>query len=435
MTTPLNPADTAQYSDVSDSGIARAQLLVKLTYPLIVICAFGLYWMCAVMLESNHAASNFGSDSVLYVGIAYGNVQERLTRFHPATVGLAIVWMKLITPFSGALFKHHLLWGLFAAIGAAGVWAALSAFEKLVPRRYVLICGLIYAVSFGVWFFASTAESKILTATLATAYIAIYLRLRERWTVHGTLALMAVLGAACLNEIVSALLLIIPVLDIYARRRTSLADMKWVAPQIAVVALVYLAMSAGMAGESAAVSTNPEGNSFSSMFWFYVGITSHSWTALYGFMLNWLFFNIAAPTATAYASTPEWSGYFGYFEPSFMNYFNTLVSTSLVGLTGLMAVTSLAPGWRSEGPAPGGIIWPLMAYSSIRALFFFIFNPPEVMLFSSAATLPHLVLLLAPFAASKFPAKTSALLAFAALLFATNLRFMIGVENDSAIVR
>ena len=43
----------------------------------------------------------------------------------------------------------------------------------------------IYAVSFGVWYFASIEESKIVTATLSALYIAIYLHLRDDWTMRG----------------------------------------------------------------------------------------------------------------------------------------------------------------------------------------------------------------------------------------------------------
>ena len=147
-----------------------------------------MYWLTFLILESHNGFASFGADAILYTKIAYGAFDDRLTRFHPATVALALTWMKIVNPFFAWVSPHHLLAALFAAIGAAGVLAALSAFEMLVPRRYVLICGLIYASSLGVWYFSSIAESKILTASLATLYIAIYLRLREKWTPAGRVA-------------------------------------------------------------------------------------------------------------------------------------------------------------------------------------------------------------------------------------------------------
>jgi hypothetical protein len=319
-----------------------------------------------------------------------------------------------------------MLAALFAAIGAAGVGAALAAFEVLVPRRYILLCGLIYASSLGVWYFSSISESKILTASLATLYIAIYLRLRERWSWQGALWLTAVMGAACLNEIVSAFLIAIPFIDTVLRRGFDFRSVRWIAAHGLVIIAAYFFIEVTVNGFLPPPDpANLESGSSAKMFWFYAGISDHSLTSLYGFLLNWFFFTIAAPTSHAYAATPIWPTYFGYFDPSFLHYFDNFASTGMIALAAIMIFAPFAPMWRAEGRQLP-LMLPLLAYSIVRGAFFFAFNPAEVMLFSSAIALPHLIMLIVPFAASRFPAKLPVLSCFAILLFADNLRFMIG---------
>ena len=345
-------------------------------------------------------------------------------RLHPLTIAFAIAWTKTLSPFTQWIAPHHLLAGLFAAIGALGVRAALSAFEVVVPRRYVLLCGLIYACSLGTWYFASIAESKILTASLSTAYIAVYLHLRRQPNLEGTLLLNFVLAAACANEIVSAFLVVIPAVDALLQRRLNFKTIQWMAVH-STIPVLFLIFDSVLNQQLGAEPQNAESGSSVSMFWFYANLSDHSLSSLYSFLLNWFCFNIAAPTPNAYAAVPIWPTYFGYFEPSFHNYFDHVFSVAVIAIAALMVVGSVAPGWRAERLNAWPIILPLMAFNIVRGVFFFIFNPAEVMLFCSAVTLPNLFLLLIPFSASRFPAKALVLGGFAAALFATNLRFMI----------
>jgi hypothetical protein len=73
-----------------------------------------------------------------------------------------------------------------------------------------------------------------------------------------------------------------------------------------------------------------------------------------------------------------------------------------------------------------GLLLGLLAYTLIRGLFFIIFNPYEPLLFSSAVTLAHMLLIGIPFATSKFPAKGLLLAALALLLFTVNGAFIVG---------
>jgi hypothetical protein len=162
------------------------------------------------------------------------------------------------------------------------------------------------------------------------------------------------------------------------------------------------------------------------MFWFYVRISDHDLASLYGFLLNWIFFNIAAPSTTALAAIPAWPVYQGYFEPSFLNYMDSPISETLIILALLILFGPLVPEWRPLSVRAPGIAWPLFAFIALRGTFFFAFNPAEVMLFSAAVTLPLLILALGSFSTSRVPGRMAVLAVFAVLLLANNLRFMIG---------
>ncbi len=416
-------------ADLSVSRRSRSEpdAALRSSYAWLVVSAFGLYWLTHLILDGHNGASSFGADSTLYNPIAFGGiVEDRLMRFHPLTIHLAIAWAKILRPLSPWVPRQHLFAALFAAIGACGVRAALSAFERLVQRRYILLCGLIYASSLGVWYFSGIAESKILTATLTTSYIAIYLHLRESWRWDGVILLTGVLAAACLNEIVSAFLIIISVVDLTWRRRLDTRAVATLAAHGVVILLAFYIVEVIVPGFLAPSGANLESGSSSRMFWFYAQISDHSLSGLYGYLLNWLCFNIAAPTPHAFAAVPIWPNYFGYFAPSFAGYFGAPAPAGLVVLAAIMALSSLAPRAEAERPVSTGLLLSLLAFAALRGAFFFAFNPAEVMLFSSAVTLPVLVGLLAPFLGSRFPAKMPVLAAFAFLLVTNNLRFMLG---------
>jgi hypothetical protein len=413
-------------NSLSRNGLALDDPAQRLAYSLIACCAFGLYLMSALTLQRHNGSSSFGADSVLYVSIAYGDIADRIWQFHPLTAGIAAVWAKIFSPLSGWIAPHYALTALFALMGAGGVLAAFFAFEAIVDRRHVLICGLIYAVCLGVWYFASIAESKILTASLSTLYIAIYLHLRERWSHRLALALTVVLAAACANESVSAFLLVIPVLDHLLRHGLTPRGGGWIAAHAMAAPLAVVPLLLVFAPTTPASAANPESGSALEMFWFYVRISDHDLASLYGFLLNWIFFNIAAPSTTALAAIPAWPVYQGYFEPSFLNYMDSPISETLIILALLILFGPLVPEWRPLSVRAPGIAWPLFAFIALRGTFFFAFNPAEVMLFSAAVTLPLLILALGSFSTSRVPGRMAVLAVFAVLLLANNLRFMIG---------
>jgi hypothetical protein len=422
---------------VVDAPVRPSALSVTLV--VLPASAFGLYWLSALILAARNETFLFGADTILYMELAKGYIIERLgsfyafdriTRFHPLTTALAVAWMKALGPLTPWLTPQQLLKGLFAALGGLGVGAATAAFAAVVPRRQVALWGTIYAASLSVWYFSSIEESKVVTATLAAAYIAVYLRLRERWTARGAALLTGILLLACLNEIIAAFLVAIPVVDTLLRRGWSLRDGRWIAWHglAAPAALVFLEAVVKPATASAA-SSGPatEGASHLSMLLFYLSQNDFSLATFYSFLVNWLFFSVAAPTLETSLAPAAWPQYTAYFEAAVGGYLSSPITAALVALFGVMAVASVLPRYRGEsGRDRTALVLALLAYAVLRGAFWFVVNPSECLLFSSGTILAHILMLAILFAGSKLPGKRALLTACALLLVVTNGTFIIG---------
>jgi len=423
----------------SESHISKPVPLegVHIRSALVVFSAFCLYWISSFVLESRNAMHEFGADAFYYAELAKENVigrvgsdylLDRITRFHPLTTAMAVVWMKLLSPLTIWVSPPHLLKALFSAVGAAGVWAAMRAFAAVVPQRYVLLLGIIYASSLSVWYFSSIEESKIVAATLTALYIATYLQLRKTWTLRGAVLLTAILLLACLNEIVAGLLVVIPAVDTLLQRGWGLRQFRWIALHglagPAALAFLELVVRHRLVG----TGTDPEGASHLGMLLFYLSWNDFNAAALHTFLVNWLFFNIAAPRGLITFSPVNYP-HFSVFEPALANYFSSPVSIALVLLFGLMLAATVLPRYRRKGIGDlnSVLLAALLAYALLRGLFFFLVNPEESILFSSSVTLAHMLIFSVPFIASSFPAKRALLGAFALLLFILNGSFIIGI--------
>jgi hypothetical protein len=384
--------------------------------------ALALYAATAGILASRHAGLLFGADAHLYVPIATGEVFDRVFRFHPLTVASAELWMLLHKPFIAWIDARTWLQFLFAAAGAAGVWIATGAFARLVPWRLALAGGVIYALTFSVWFFSSIEESKLVSGTLATLYIAIWLRLREEWTARRAWLLTLVLFAACLNEIVACFLVVIPAVDELLRRGLNLRALRWLVAHGMVFLLALLILETAIP-ERLLPGTDAEGKSHFSMLLYYLARNDYSPGVLYSFVLNWLLFSVAAPEPLHYC--PQCVS---YFAPAFASYFfNPWRAAFLVPLCGLL-LAMLVPKLRGKLPADTrAVLIALIVYSLLRATFFFVFNPSEAMLYTPSVMLAHLMLFVVIFAAAQIPAKGVLLAVLALLLFIANGLFMLGV--------
>jgi hypothetical protein len=399
------------------------------SHALIAVGAFGLYWLSAVILQGRDATLVFGNDAHLYAMLVDGTPVDRVTRFHPLTTALTVVWMKLLWPLTMWLTPQVLYKALFAAVGAAGVWAATAAFAAIGPRRQALLWGTIYAVSLGVWYFSSVEESKIVTATLIAFYIAAYLRLRTAWSTRGAVALTGLLLLGCLNEIVAAFLVAIPAVDALVQHgwdiRTHVRRNWWIACHALAAPAAFLFLELIVNGWLVPAGEEAEGASHLSMLLYYLLQRQISAAAVYDFVTRWLLFNMAAPSIDASYGASE--HYAGDFPPGLAGYLGSPVSIGLVALFGaILAVSLLRPyrGQITRGMA--GVMLGVAAYALLRALFFFLIYPDEHMLFASGATLPHMLLIAIPFAASAYPRKQALLAGLAALLLVVNGSFILG---------
>ena len=408
----------------------------SLVFALVALAAFGLYWASSYRLNEREGTKHFAADTWFYTTLAQGNVFDRMAdepdlarifRFHPTTVVMAAAWMQILSPLTRWFEPLYLLKAMFAAVGAVGVWAAMWGFAAVVPRGQAILWGLIYASSLGIWYFSSIEESKIVTATLSSLYIAAYLHLRNRWMTGSAVLLTAILLLACLNEIVAGFLVIIPVVDTLVRRGREFRHSSWIAWH-ALAGPVALAILEGIGrGWTAAAGSHPEGATHFSMLLWYISQNYFTLESLYAFAVRWLFINIAAPEPRADHWADPSINYGGDFKPELENYFSSPVSVSLVVMFALILV--VAVWWRQRSERAdnlAGILPALLAYALLRSTFFFIFNSKECLLFSSSVTLAHLLMVGIPFVASNFPPKRTALLVFAILLLMVNGAFIAG---------
>jgi hypothetical protein len=397
---------------------------------LLTAVFFGLYWLTAIVLAERHAAGHFGADTAFYAVLADMGVHHRAARFHPVTTTMGVAWMKafsFLTPWfaPATILKAH-----FAAVGALGVWAAMAAFSALLPRSYVLLGGILYGSSFGIWYFSGIPESKIVTATLSVLYVAVYVHLRERGSQTGAVTLSVVLALACLNEIVSAFLLAIPIVDALLRHGLEWRRYRWLIAHVPVVFAAWLVLDLVVNGWLIPETADPEGKSHFSMLLFNIMKNDYGLASLHGFIANWFFFSIVAPTPHAL----HWPQAGGYFAPTLLAYLTSPLAVAALLVIAMVGAANLIPRYRAASLGPGGqLLLPLAAYLVVRGMFFFIFNPPETLLFSPAVTFALWCLLLVPFAASRFPAKKVALGALCVLLLASNAGFMVGPDGWTGV--
>lgn len=410
----------------------------KLTFALAALGAFAVYWLSSFMLVARDGTQHFYVDAWLYAELAQPNLFDRILpdtqlarifRFHPVTVVLAAGWMKIVDPLTAWFTPAQLLKALFAAVGALGVWAALWAFAAILPRRYALLWGGIYASSLGIWYFSSIEESKIVAASLSALYIAAYLHLRESWTRRGAALLTVILLVACLNEITAAFLVAVPAIDTLMRERWEVLKRWWILGHALAAPFALALMEGVMRLWSPAAGTHPEGANHFSMFLWYASQAQFTFNRVYYFAADWLFVSVAAPERHASHWANPSIHFGGIFMPGLASYVSSPLTAALAVLfAALLGMILLAPRRPALVRNMQGIMLALVAYALVRATFFFIFNAKENMLFSPSATLAHLLLLAIPFAATRMPetAKISLLGLIAAALFINNGLFIIG---------
>jgi hypothetical protein len=393
----------------------------------ITALAFAVYWTSSFSLEQRAATKYFGADSWHFTELAQGHFNDRILRLHPVTVALALGWMKIFSPLTAWIAPVAILKAMFAFIGAIGVGAAVHAFSAFMPRTYALLWGAVYGSSMSIWYFSSIEESKIVSATLAAIYIALYVNFRNDWTPRRAAILTGALFIACLNEITAAFLAAIPVVDTFLKHKFDLRQWRWIFVHALAAPLALLALET-IRRIVPAIETK-DGTNFVEIFLWYVTRNTYDFKTATDFLQRWLFFNIAAPEPEINFADAAMK-YGGDFEPAISHYFDAPVSAVLVFAFAFMLFSCF---WtRESNPDRGkftGIMLALAAYALVRMGFFFIFLPGECLLYSPSVTLAHLLLLAVPFMASEFRYKGIALAVTAALLFANNAIFVFTAQT------
>jgi hypothetical protein len=420
-----------------DGAPARGTL-ARPIHPLLLVLLlaiiFTVYWTTSFILEANKAATRFGADTWFYTELADGDAFSRLSesqylgrvfRFHPLTVVTATIWMNVFEWAKYLIAQEQVLRAMFALIGALGGYAAMSGFAAVMLRRHVAFWGIIYAASLAVWYFSSIEESKIVSATLATTYIALYLHLRENWTRRNAILLMAVLFLACMNEIVAGFLVIIPVIDTLTRYGIDFVRGRWILLHAAVGPLALAILEWIARTRFDAASQHPEGGTHFSMLFWYITQNDYNLAAVYAFVVRWLFFSIGAPEAKVYFANPA-IGYGGDFYPSLLLYFYSPAAAGVAILFFALLAAAFLPRFRAAMTRDtAGIMFALATYIVLRGAFFFLLLPQEYMLFASSVTFAILLLAAIPFANSTFPRKRILLALFTTALFLANGAFML----------
>ncbi|MCW5676759.1 MAG: hypothetical protein AB7O46_11880 [Xanthobacteraceae bacterium] len=403
----------------------------------ILCAAFALYWATSFILEAHDATTRFGADTWFYTKIADGRALarvgenyhlDRIFRFHPVTVVLGAGWMGLFGWLSAWMTPYHILKAMFALIGALNVYAAMTAFAAVMPRKHVAFWGVIYAVSLGVWFFSSIEESKIVSTALAAAYIAVYLHLRTQWSQPRAILLTVILLFACLNEIVAGFLVLIPIVDTLMQRGFDLRAGRWIAAHVLAGPLALVILELISRARTGPAGTHPEGANHASMLLWYVKQNTYDLPTLNAFLQRWFFFNLAAPEPTVHFANPT-IGYGGDFQPRLLTYFYEPSSAILVALFAILLLAIFLPRFCPKLPREtSALVLGLAAFVFMRGVFFFVFLPNECMIYASSVSLSVLLLLAIPFSASAFPRRRILLAMIATALFLTNGAFLIAPQ-------
>src|SRR5262245_42127885 len=132
------PAGVARYA--SAIGLSVRSAIQSIPSVLLPIGAFGLYWLSALVLDARGEVYLSGADTHLYKELVNGDITEklggyypydRITRFHPITTVIAVVWMKTLDPLTAWITPQQLLKALFSVVGAVGVAVAMTTFSAL----------------------------------------------------------------------------------------------------------------------------------------------------------------------------------------------------------------------------------------------------------------------------------------------------------------
>ncbi len=394
---------------------------------MIFLSAFVLYFSTSAILIANESTGYFGADSEVYLNLAYGQIEPQAELFHPFTILIAHGWMSIFAPLKSFMSPGEILAAMFAAIGAAGVAAAHAAFRGIAQRSLVLPATLVYALSLSVWYFSSIHETKIIDAAIASIYIAIYIHLRNNWSLKGAVWLTIVLIIGCMNAIVAAFLVTIPAIDTFLKHKYNIFKLKWVVLHALPAPLIFLALELFINYSVQTRGLEAEGNSHLDLLITFAKLGDHSLESFYGFILNWFIFSLAAPSQYANHTYQIWPDYEGYFYPAITTYFSHIAQALfIIAFAVILLLIIFSKKKISDNNNIHYLLIGLGLYSAERIVLFFIFIPSEALLYSSPTVLAHLIIITALLSRCAVRMKLLAFHYCAAMLAISNIRFIFG---------
>lgn len=330
-------------------------------------------------------------------------VQLRVYRAVLDALGIAEtpVWAKL----------PEMLLGLATLIMAMAAFSIANA--KLSVRN--IIYGACVGLALIVWYFASVPESYALTTALYTAYM-LGLVVATRFGLSVPLiAAMSVVFFLCLYNDVSILFLTLVPAFMYGLR-------------LATEKLPRLFVLAHVAGAGLYLADNIiNRDSITRYLGFFLEYSpldaqNHADNRTYdldvvGSVMHFFFYSLAAPRdELTYAPWTSYPDYYGFFDPSPLNYFSGVVpALFLILYLGLFAFVRLSLVTR--------LVAGFAAFVGLRFALVMAFNPVEAILYASVAILPILFVLFHFLEKSNFRWKTAYAGAFALVLLAANTHF------------
>lgn len=370
-----------------------------------------LYFFTGLHSQSSMSLDDypFGADTPLY--LAKPITDKSLLMRHVTTVTLSN-WLYSL-PYGTKL--------LYSIIGALGVLVAYGVFSSFFGFGLSMLGACIYGLSLGIWFFSSFPESYIVTSFFISAYILVFLKIKDDMSLKKLCLLSGVLTLAVINDITSLMLLLVPAVYfagvIFRDRR--------ITRKLIVHALIVMTVSYGILATISYKYQNmsPFGY-FSTLYTTYGNKDQqYTWRDMNEPLLNSLFFTIAAPEETVTFHTKRYPLYQGFFNPSLTPYLSFMPSLLLLAMY-LFLLFASARRIYSRPREIGLFQLALWIFIVLRVIVFSGFvNPGEAFLYSSILVLPILVVLFVNFQAL-FPKYAEPFLAvFLILLLATNIRY------------
>ncbi len=327
-----------------------------------------------------------------------GRVQQ-----HPISGWLVFGWRGLLT-LLGLDGSHPFFVKIpYAILGAVNFLLFAQAFKTLLGGQRAWLYAMCAGFSLTPWFYAASPESYVLTLTFYTGYVLAFLHCTQDATYKNGAIAALFLFLAVVNDVSAPMLAVIPTVYFGLRAMTdkTIRNIAFMHAGAVVAGLLFLIVTTDFFADYISMTRHfsPVKNADSGLVYDH-GILEP--------LLNYLFFCLAAPNAETTYANSLFPTYFGFFQPSLVDYFK-----SPFGIPFL--VLYLAPLWFLRTSGINRILLAFMAFLAVRFVAILFFNPGEAIIYTSVVVLPILAFIFNLMEKSDFKFKTT----HATLLFLT----------------